>query len=90
MQVFALVIFFTTLLWDETVHSDQADGADIFLSCIIGVKLVCTNYEVVGLGAKHQNVSYITALNKLLTTCSCRAMICINKKIFVTIKKSKQ
>ena len=36
------------------------------------LKLVCTNYEVVVLGAKNKKFSYITALNKLLTTCSCR------------------
>ena len=28
MQVFALSIFFTALLSDDTVHSDQADAAD--------------------------------------------------------------
>ena len=57
MQVFALVIFFTALLSDDTVHSDQADAADAFLSCIIGVKLVCTNYEVVVLGEKKFPIS---------------------------------
>ena len=65
MQVFDLVIFFTALLSDDTVHSDQADAADTFFSCIIGVKLVCTSYEVVVLGAKNKKVSYITALKKL-------------------------
>ena len=39
-------------LSDDTVHSDQADNADTCLSCIIGVKLVCTNYEVAVLGTK--------------------------------------
>ena len=46
MQVFDLVIFFTALLSDDTVHSDQADAADTFLSCIIGVTPVCTTMKL--------------------------------------------